>query len=209
MSITRLLPRLTTLSLVLLLTGCLGPTLPAVDEADIEVFQAEMVTEIEGYTSAARIWAISGRLRVEADSGRAFPAMIADYPSGRAWALSPGRGVYQEFPIGRLNDRVPHFFNPRLRVEKKETGRELLEGRPAIRYEATLEIPGGRSWRGTLWEAEDLPGCPLQWRDGTQAIGARWNNSRITKVSAELLDLPRGYTEQKPLTEARALPRNP
>lgn len=161
-------------------------------------YVADMEVRFQDAISVSRIWARPGLIRMSLASGRVFSDVIADYRRGRAWALAPAAGKYQEFPVTALSSQVPHFFDPALRMEKRgQAVREEIEGRMAVGYQVHIEQPGGRKYQGLLWEAEDLPGYPLRWEDAEQKLTAHWKNAVLTEISEHIFLIPDYYTEQK------------
>lgn len=161
-------------------------------------YVADMEVRVQDSISVSRIWARPGLIRMSLASGRVFSDVIADYDQGRAWALAPAAGKYQEFPVTALSSQVPHFFDPALRMEKRgQAVREEIEGRMAVGYQVHIEQPGGRKYQGLLWEAEDLPGYPLRWEDAEQKLVVHWKNALLSEPSEQIFLIPDYYTEQK------------
>ena len=161
-------------------------------------YVADMEVRVQDSISVSRIWARPGLIRMSVSSGRAFSDVIADYDQGRAWALAPMAGKYQEFPVKVLSSQIPHFFDPALRIDKRGLPlREEIDGHRAVRYQVYIEQPGGRKYQGLLWEAEALPGYPLRWEDAEQKLTAHWKNAVLTEISEHIFLIPDYYTEQK------------
>jgi len=164
----------------------------------IRTYVADMEVRVHDSISVSRIWARPGLIRMSMSSGRAFSDVIADYDQGRAWALAPMVGKYQEFPVKVLSSQVPHFFDPALRIDKRGLPlREEIDGHMAVRYQVYIEQPGGRKYQGVLWEAEALPGYPLRWEDAEQKLVVNWKNAVLTEISEHIFIIPEYYTEQK------------
>lgn len=186
--------RLATPALFLLIT-----VLPAPGVRATETFVAEMEVIFNDATSMARVWAQPGRLRMAMQGGRTATGMLADYTQGKAWALMPGAHRYQAFPIDSLRATVPHFFDPGLEIVRKEKiGRDTVTGQEAIKYRVALKAADGRTYSGWYWESIALPGYPLKWRDGQQAVTALWHRAELQDMPEAFFTLPTGYIEQKP-----------
>lgn len=65
--------------------------------------------------------------------------------------------TYFEHP---LQERIPSIYSPQVVIEKKQIGRETVDGHPCIKYQAVFYAKDKpqEKYSAVLWEAQDLGG---------------------------------------------------
>lgn len=170
--------------------------LPQAATAAPTVFQAKMVTRVGEQTSTARIMAGGGKLRMKVMNGRFFSTMIAGYELDVLRLMAPSVKQYLEQPSTAMGRLIPHFFHPKIAVEKTRIAEETVAGRKAIKFAAQIVMPGGkRPYDGFLWEAEDLPGYPLKWEDPEYRVSVEWLEGEVVPLDPAFFELPRDYSK--------------
>lgn len=104
----------------------------------------------------------------------------------------PGMKAYCEVPHG--SEKAAPDSAP-VRVDRKEIGRETVDGHPCVKYDVTVTPQEGRRIEMVVWEATDLDGFPVQIRmqqDGA-TITHRFKNVKPGKPDAALFAAPAGY----------------
>jgi len=185
------------------LTGCASePQEPK------EVFAADLQVRIDNVNTVTRLWANQGKLRVALPAGQSASTMLADYNTGTCWALFPAMETYQEIPASTLRTDIPHLFDPNLNLEKQLIGHELLNGQMTRIYKVVAHSPLGKVWDGTLWEAVNLEGYPLKWRDAHRDIEADWINATLVKVPENFFSIPDSFRprENVPAPDRSSIP---
>lgn len=169
-------------SLLALATGCRAKAPP-------EGFSAELLSDGR---PRGRVMAQGPAIRLEMTGGRRSSVAIARYDREVLWILAPSLGVYRELPLSAWEDRFPNFLRPGLRVEREPVGRSDVDGTAAYAWRVRVPRAGGPDFVGTLWEAKDLPGRPLRWKDDATGLVVDWRNGTTGPLDPSLFELPPG-----------------
>ncbi|BBA71833.1 hypothetical protein [Geobacter sulfurreducens] len=160
---------------------------------------------VEGVTGTARVSASGDRVRMEFSSQRKTSVSILRYDRGVAWLLAPTMAVYREIPLADLRRDVPLFFDPALRVNRTELGKELLDGRDTMKYAAEI-TQNGTTFRGYLWEAVPPLPVPLRWEDERGAV-VSWEQVVPAPIPPGQFEIPGGYAEAAAALGPNVMPR--
>lgn len=183
--------------IILILTFFL-PVDASTKAAAADVYHAQMIVTVDNHSTTTNLWAKSGLMRVSMMGGRTFSTAITDYTQKKSWAINPSHMVYQEFSSSQIRSYTPEFFNPEVKIEKLLLGEEKVRGLAARKYQATVIRPGRSPLHGTLWEAIELPGYPLQWEEPAHRVHAIWKNAGLVSRPDSFFLVPANVREQKP-----------
>lgn len=181
----------------LILALCL-PAVASTQTPVTDVYHAKMIVTVDNHTTSTNIWAKPGLMRVSMMGGRTFSTAITDYKQKKSWAISPSHMVYQEFSSNQIRSYTPDFFNPEVKIEKILLGEEKVRGLAARKYQAIVTHPSRSPLQGTLWEAVELPGYPLQWEEPAHRVHAIWKNAKLESQPDSFFQIPANFREQKP-----------
>lgn len=110
----------------------------------------------------------------------------------KTFMIYPGLRAYCEITQNvaeKIAEKTP-------KIEKKELGRETLDGHPCVKQQVTMTEEGGQSLTALMWEATDLGGFPIQTQMTTEKNGevtTRFTNIKNEKPAASLFDPPTGF----------------
>jgi len=109
----------------------------------------------------------------------------------KSYLVYPGLSAYCEIALAdalQQPDKAP-------KIEKKEIGRETLDGHPCVKQQVTVTEDGGRTHSALMWEATDLNNFPIQTQMVTEdgEITTRFKEIKTDKPAAALFDPPAGY----------------
>jgi hypothetical protein len=169
-------------ALLALATGCRA-------KAPAEGFTAEVFSDGRPH---GRVAVQGEALRLDMQGARRSSIAIARYDREVLWVLAPTAGIYRELPLASWQDRYPNFLRPGLRFEREPVGRSDVDGMAAYAWKVRVPRAGGPDFVGTLWEAKDLPGRPLRWKDGASGLVVDWRNGRAGRLDPSLFELPPG-----------------
>ncbi|MBF0119086.1 MAG: DUF4412 domain-containing protein [Desulfobacterales bacterium] len=81
--------------------------------------------------------------------------------SGKTYVLSSSSKTFTEMP---KQEEQPTIYDPRAVIEKKEIGKETIDGHPCIKYDTTFYMKDkpNEKYKAIMWEAQDLSGLPIQ-----------------------------------------------
>lgn len=179
--------------LILLAQGGCSSTRPS--------WTATYKATIDGTTGSARVSGSGDRVRMELQGQRKTSVSILRYDKGVAWLLAPTMTAYREIPLTDLRRDFPLFYDPSLAVSRTELGKELLEGREAMKYAVEIS-QNGTTFKGHLWEAMPPLPVPLRWQDERGPV-ATWEQVVLGPLSPELFEIPGGYRLVEPATGER------
>lgn len=167
-------------ALLALASGCRA-------KAPAEGFTAEIVSDGKPH---GRVAAQGDAVRLEMQGARRSSVAIARYDREVLWVLAPTAGLYRELPLSAWEDRYPNFLRPGLRFEREPVGRSDVNGIAAYSWKVRVPRDGGPDFVGMLWEAKDLPGRPLRWKDESSGLVVDWRNGRAGWLDPSIFELP-------------------
>ncbi|WP_072908572.1 DUF4412 domain-containing protein [Malonomonas rubra] len=179
--------------LLFLTVACTAPHPKNKIAQPLDVHYAFMNIEWDSYSSAAKIWQQEHKLRMEVLGGRKSNIMLVDYQNDKALVLIPSQGKYQRFPVERLNQSLPHFFDPQVMLEKKDLGDETISGHPATKYRVLATGRNGKKYRGTLWLSQEWENFPLKWISADKKVIVSWSDLELQSLSTDWFNLPTHY----------------
>lgn len=176
----------------------LGLSLPLIGCAAAPVsWTGTYKATLNGVTGTATTYAKGDKVRMEFASQRRSSVMIARYDKDVIWLLAPTLSKFREISPNELYREFPLFTDPTIRIKRTEIGRESIDGREAMKYEAEIWYRG-TTFQGFLWEAIPPLPVPLKWEDKNSKAVATWSDVQIRPVTAELFELPVGFTPVPP-----------
>jgi hypothetical protein len=120
---------------------------------------------------------------------------------GKSFLIYPGLKAYCEMPLtggaaGQDAGKPP-------KIDKKEVGRETIDGHPCIKHEVTVTGTDGRSFTSLVWEATDLKGFPIQTQVTTAdgEVTTRFKDIKTAKPDAALFEPPAGFQRHVSMQE--------
>lgn len=116
--------------------------------------------------------------------------MITRIDKKVAWNLMPDSKMYMEIPFDlKYKPKVEDKYEGE--IDRKEVGRETIDGHPAIKYLITYKIDNDKS-QVYQWIASDIK-FPVK----TAAVDGSWSqefrNVKMGHQSDSLFELPAGY----------------
>ena len=83
------------------------------------------------------------------------------------------------------------------KVDKKELGKETIEGHPTVKYLVTLTTEKGQKTEATIWEATDLKNFPIKIQVTMSGVDQTitYRNIKTEKPDASLFEIPAGFTK--------------
>jgi hypothetical protein len=157
-------------------------------------FSADTVTTVKGgekMTGTINFKPDKFRMEMK-DFGKSI--MITRLDKHVAWNIMPERKMYMEMPIDMKNKpRVDEKFEGE--IERKEVGREKIDGHPTIKYLITYRVDKEKS-QVYQWLATDI-NFPIR----TAAVDGSWTqefrNIRKGSQPDSLFELPKGYQKME------------
>jgi hypothetical protein len=157
-------------------------------------FSADTITSMKGGEKmSGKIYFKPDRFRMEMkDFGKTI--MITRVDKKVAWNIMPDQKMYMEIPFDIKNrPKVDEKFEGEL--ERKEVGRETIDGHPTIKYLITYKIDKEKSMV-YQWMATDI-----QFPVKTAAVDGSWvqefRNIRKGSQPDSLFEVPRGYQKMQ------------
>lgn len=167
------------------------------DEMNVEAFSADMVLSGQQGTLMARFHASPGRSRMEMPGS----VSIVRLDRGVVWVLMPSEKMFIEQAV------TPEMSAQAMTgegsvVSKADLGEELLDGRPARKYEVVLSS-GSQTQTVYQWlvEGQVVP-AKMQAVDGSWSV--EYRNVRVGPQPDELFEVPADFTKM----EMPTLPQN-
>lgn len=160
-----------------------------------------------GVTGTAKVVAAGPKVRMEFQSPRRTSTSIIRYDRDVVWLLAPTVGRYAEIGTRDLLREFPLFFDPSVKVEKTELGRESIHGIETVKYSVRVH-QGNAVFEGLLWDAVPPWPVPVKW-EGTSGEVAVWEGITSVAVDPALFEIPPGLArlekqEPQPLTVKRS-----
>lgn len=161
---------------------------------------------LNGNTGIAKVVVAGSKVRMESQGQRKTNTSILRYDKNLVWLIAPTLGKYAEFGTNDLIREFPLFFDPSVKIEKKEMGRELIDGKETVKYAARV-TQGTTIFTGTIWEAIPPLPVPVKWQDERGGV-AVWEQVETVPYTPELFEVPKGMErvekpEQAPVTANR------
>lgn len=175
------------------LTGCLSAQDQNSSAQLLPVRYAFMTIKTDGYTSAANVWHSEPLLRMEVLGGRKSNTMLVNYQTGQATVLVPSEAKYQHFMLQQLDQSVPHFFDPAIRLDKIKVGEEAIGKTSADIYQTTSTGRTGRIHHGKLWLSSKYPDFPLKWVASDRDIVVTWDSLEHQSRPSSWFEIPPHY----------------
>ncbi len=107
----------------------------------------------------------------------------------------------------------PPLTDANLKMEKKELGKETIDGHPCVKNRVTVTDEAGKKSEATSWNATDMKDFPiqveLQEQQGTTVV-MRYKDIKFSKPDAKLFEAPVGfkkYTNQQEMMQTEMLKR--
>ncbi len=107
------------------------------------------------------------------------------------YMVYPKRQAYWEMalPASDASD------DSKTRIEKKEAGRETVDGHPCVKQRVTYTDAAGNITQWTLWEAADMDGFPVQTEvaAGDSVITTLYKSISLARPAASLFEPPADF----------------
>ena len=124
--------------------------------------------------------------------------------------MSTANKSYMEQPMER--EGTPSPDDPRVVIEKKQTGTETIDGHPCNKYDAVFYMKDKPSekYKATLWEAKDLGGLiirnettlpPDKARGGKSKIVTELKDIKLGAAQASMFEVPKDYRKANNMME--------
>jgi outer membrane lipoprotein-sorting protein len=107
------------------------------------------------------------------------------------YMVYPGKKAYWEMAL----PQSVAADDSKTRIEKKEAGRETVDGHPCVKQQLTYTDAEGKATQWTLWEAADMNGFPVQTEvvAGGNVITTLYKNINQSKPAASLFEPPADF----------------
>lgn len=108
----------------------------------------------------------------------------------------PNAKVYATAPVpaeeAALTEKEP-------KIEKKELGKETVEGHPTVKYQVVLTSEKGQKTEAIIWEATDLKNFPIKIQATMSGVDQTitYRNIKTEKPDASLFEIPPGFTKHE------------
>lgn len=169
-------------------------------------WQGTYKATLNGNTGIAKVVVAGSKVRMESQGQRKTNTAILRYDKDLVWLIAPALGKYAEFNTNDLLREFPLFFDPSIKIDRKEVGRELIDGTETVKYAAQV-TQGPIIFKGTIWEAIPPLPVPVKWQDERGGV-AVWEHVETIPYSAELFEVPKGMErvekqEQSPVAASK------
>jgi outer membrane lipoprotein-sorting protein len=131
--------------------------------------------------------------------GMGHTVTIARADKGVVYIVYPGKKAYWEM----AKPAADAAEDSKIKIDKKEIGRESIDGHPCVKQLVTYSSGGGDATRWTMWEASDLDGFPVQTQieTGSAVVVSRFKNIKLGKPDASLFEPPAGFKRYESMQE--------
>ncbi len=124
------------------------------------------------------------------------------------YMVYPGLKAYVEVPLP--TEQAASEAN--IKMEKKELGKETIDGHSCVKYQVTLTGESGKKNEATSWNATDLKDFPIQteFQEQGNTVIMRYKDIKFAKPDAKSFEAPAGfkkYTNQQELMQTEVLKR--
>jgi hypothetical protein len=182
---------------------------------DIPAFSATVETVLTNRSERSRLTVpmrmlkLQDRFRIEVDfvkmkgSGVAFTGLGAMQNIGMARMVSlvlpEEKGMIVMFPDIRFYARVPlseaDLPSGGFKLNKRQAGRETVNGQACIRQQVTITGTGGEKTEATTWEAPALSHFPVRmlFRPGGDSMMMNFSEVRLAAPAADQFKVPADY----------------
>jgi hypothetical protein len=110
-----------------------------------------------------------------------------------AYLIAPGIQTYAEQPLPTGDASAKES---KIKVEKTETGKEVFDGHPCVKYKVVVTAEG-QTQELTLWSATDLKGFPVKIY--AEAVGnkitLRTKEVKLAKPESKEFEVPASFTK--------------
>lgn len=157
-------------------------------------FSADTVTTFKGeQKTEGKIYYKPDRFRTEMKTPRGMIA-ITRMDKKVIWSIMPKEKTYMEMPLDLKNKpKVDEKFEGE--IERKEIGRETVDGHPTRKYLITYKV-GNKKVQVYQWMATDIK-FPVK----TSSVDGSWTqefkNVKMSPQSDSLFEVPQGYKKMK------------
>ena len=112
------------------------------------------------------------------------------------YLIYPGLKAYAEMPIPESELEAAEKDS---KIEKKEEGKETIDGHPCVKSRATITDASGKVTEAVVWAASDMKDFPLQIETDVQGNTVRmtYRDVKFGKPDAKLFEPPTGYTRHE------------
>lgn len=163
----------------------------------------------EAYTAEVQYAYLEGKMRTDIDMGKTKigqqhaevsaqmemlglnRVVTVSRPDKKtSYVIYPGMGAYCELPA-KSTTGTP--VKPPT-IERKEIGRETIDGHPCIKYLVTVTDEAGQKQEITAWQATDLNNFPIktEMKADNNTITTTFKNIKLAKPPAGLFEAPPG-----------------
>lgn len=154
---------------------------------------------------------VEGSIEQMKQMGMDRTVMISLPSEGKTIMAYPGAGGYCEMPIAGAD---PKGKGKEPKVEKKEVGKETIDGHSCVKFEMTVTVDGSKPVKSTVWEATDLKGFPIQCQmeSGGMTTTMLYKDIKMGKPDAKLFEPPAGckkYGSMQEMMMSIAMKRMP
>ncbi len=110
-----------------------------------------------------------------------------------AYIIAPGIQTYAQQPLPAGDGAAKEG---KLKIEKTESGREVFDGHPCVKYKVVVNVEG-QAQELTLWSASDLKGFPVKIyaEAAGNKITLRAKEVKLAKPEARVFEVPASYTK--------------
>lgn len=121
---------------------------------------------------------------------------LGNHAKKENFIVLPNAKVYATAPVpaeeAALTEKEP-------KLEKKELGKETVEGHPTVKYQVVLTSEKGQKTEAIIWEATDLKNFPIKIQATMSGVDQTitYRNIKTEKPAASLFEIPAGFTKHE------------
>jgi len=179
-----------TVLFVLLIGFCAALAAPSIQagESSTQYSAVEHISTERGDVEA-KVFVAPGMKRMEMHDA----TQILRFDKGVLWVLMPKQRMYMERPIAS----APGGSGNLKYLEKKNLGKETVNGIPATKYRTVAEDPKGSRLEGLSWLTDDgiLVKNDMKVRNGGRSAQVRTEikDLKVGKQDLSLFEVPQGF----------------